>query len=376
MISSVIRKVFEVDKMSENEIVDSIVTDTASLVITEIEPVIVEDDTSVTTDPLLCPNPHRFVLFPIQYPAVWEMYKKHLASFWTAEEIDLSQDIVQWEQKLNDNERHFIKNILAFFACSDGVVMENLAANFCAEIQLPEARAFHAFQLAMEGIHSETYSLMIDTLVKDPEEKKSLFEGIEKIPAVKKKASWALKYMNKEEGASFATRLVAFAAVEGIFFSGSFCALFWLKKRGILPGLTFSNELISRDEGLHTQFACLIYSMLQEKLSNEEVLEIITEAVACEKEFITESLPVDLIGMNNALMQTYIEFVSDHLLVSLGYPKYYNSENPFDFMDMISVQGKTNFFESRVSSYQKAGVMDNAHGNKNSTKTFEMDADF
>ncbi|KAJ1465445.1 ribonucleoside-diphosphate reductase small chain-like protein [Baffinella frigidus] len=360
--------------MSDNEIVNSI-ADTTSLVITEIQPVVVEDE-SVTADPLLCPNPHRFVLFPIQYPAVWEMYKKHLASFWTAEEIDLNQDIVQWEQKLNDNERHFIKNILAFFACSDGVVMENIAANFCAEIQLPEARAFYAFQLAMEGIHSETYSLMIDTLVKDPDERKTLFEGIEKIPAVKKKASWAMKYMDKESGASFATRLVAFAAVEGIFFSGSFCAIFWLKKRNLMPGLTFSNELISRDEGLHTQFACLIYSMLKEKLSNEEVLEIITEAVACEKEFVTESLPVDLIGMNNSLMQTYIEFVADHLLVSLGCPKHYNVENVFEWMEMISMQGKTNFFESRVSSYQKANVMQSVNGPQVSSKTFDMGEDF
>lgn len=327
--------------------------------------------TEASTDPILAPNPQRFVLFPIKYHQVWEMYKKHEASFWTVEEVDLSQDMTHWE-KLNDNERYFIKHILAFFAASDGIVNENLATNFTTEVQIPEARCFYGFQLAMENIHSEMYSLLIDTYVKDPTEKDQLFHAMEHFPAIMDKAEWALTWMT--EKTSFIKRIVAFAAVEGIFFSGSFCSIFWLKKRGLMPGLCFSNELISRDEGLHTDFACLIYSMLQEKLTNEEVQEIITGAVTCEKKFVTEALPVDLIGMNKELMSQYIEFVADRLLVALGTPKVYNVTNPFEWMDMISLQGKTNFFEKRVGDYQKAGVMSASDGN--ASHAFNLDADF
>jgi ribonucleoside-diphosphate reductase beta chain len=305
------------------------------------------------TELLLKENKDRFVILPINYPKIWEHYKRHEASFWTAEEIDLTGDTKDWNN-LNDGERHFISHILAFFAASDGIVNENLAVNFMREVQLPEARCFYGFQIMMENIHSETYALLIDTYIKDNVEKDKLFHGIDTIPAVKRKAEWALKWI---ENGNFAQRLVAFAAVEGIFFSGSFCSIFWMKKRGLMPGLTFSNELISRDEGLHCEFACLMYSMLENKMTEEEVQKIILEAVEIEKEFVSESLPVDLIGMNAKLMQQYIEFVADRWLNELGYSKVYNTTNPFDFMEMISLQGKTNFFEKRVGDYQKAGVM-------------------
>ncbi len=301
---------------------------------------------------LLEENKDRFVLLPIRYPEIWDMYKKHEAGFWTAEEIDLHPDLKDWE-RLNDDERHFIKHVLAFFAASDGIVNENLAVNFMKEVQLPEARCFYGFQIMMENIHSETYSLLIDAYIKDPKEKTRLFHAIDTVPCVQKKAQWALTWINN---GSFAERLVAFAAVEGIFFSGSFCSIFWLKKRGLMPGLSFSNELISRDEGLHCDFACLLYGMLKTKLSQEQVHSIIKDAVACEHEFVTDALPVSLIGMNAKLMCQYIEFVADRLLASLGYSKIYNSLNPFDFMEMISLQGKTNFFEKRVSEYKKSGV--------------------
>ncbi len=316
---------------------------------------------------LLKDNKDRFVLLPINYPAIWEQYKRHEASFWTAEELDLSSDLADWA-KLNDGERHFITHVLAFFAASDGIVNENLAVNFMSEVQIPEARCFYGFQIMMENIHSETYALLIDTYVKDPVEKDRLFHAIETIPAVKKKAEWALRWI---ENGTFAQRLVAFAAVEGIFFSGSFCSIFWLKKRGLMPGLTFSNELISRDEGLHCEFACLLYSMLNGKLSEKEVHEIIGDAVSIEKEFITEALPAALIGMNADLMKQYIEFVADRWLQALGCSKMFNSANPFDFMEMISLQGKTNFFEKRVGDYQKSGVM----GSKEA-QTFSLDEDF
>lgn len=316
---------------------------------------------------LLKENKDRFVILPINYPTIWEHYKRHEASFWTAEEIDLSSDLKDWAN-LNDGERHFVSHILAFFAASDGIVNENLAINFMNEVQLPEARFFYGFQIMMENIHSETYALLIDTYIKDPKEKDHLFHAIETVPAVQKKAEWALRWI---DNGSFAERLVAFAAVEGIFFSGSFCSIFWLKKRGLMPGLTFSNELISRDEGLHCEFACLMYSMLETKLSNEDVVKIITDAVEIEKEFVSEALPVGLIGMNADLMQSYIEFVADTWISELGYAKIYNTANPFDFMEMISLQGKTNFFEKRVGDYQKAGVM-----NGGDTQTFSMDDDF
>ncbi|MCS7018667.1 MAG: ribonucleoside-diphosphate reductase small subunit [Cytophagales bacterium] len=319
-------------------------------------------------EPLLVENPNRFVLLPIEYDDIWQMYKKHEASFWTAEEIDLSQDLKDWEN-LTPGERHFISHVLAFFAASDGIVNENLAANFLHEVQYSEAKCFYGFQIMMENIHSETYSLLIDTYIKDPVEKHRLFNAIETVPCVKKKAQWALRWIKSPH---FAERLVAFAAVEGIFFSGSFCAIFWLKKRGLMPGLSFSNELISRDEGLHCDFACLLYTRhLVNKLPEERVLEIITDAVKIEQEFITDALPVDLIGMNSRLMSQYIEFVADRLLVELGYKKYYGSSNPFDFMEMISLQGKTNFFEKRVGEYQKAGVMSEKSAHK-----FSLDEDF
>ncbi|RZJ61038.1 MAG: ribonucleoside-diphosphate reductase [Hymenobacter sp.] len=318
-------------------------------------------------EPLLAENPNRFVLFPIQNPEVWDFYKKAEASFWTAEEIDLGQDQKDWNN-LNDNERHFIKHVLAFFAASDGIVNENLAINFMQEVQMPEARCFYGFQIMMENIHSETYSLLIDTYIKDPKEKDYLFNALETVPAVQRKGQWALKWINSE---NFAERLIAFAAVEGIFFSGSFCSIFWLKKRGLMPGLTFSNELISRDEGLHCDFACLLYSYLENKLPEERVQAIIRDAVTIEQEFVTEALPVSLIGMNARTMSQYIEFVADRLLVSLGCGKIYNSTNPFDFMEMISVQGKTNFFEKRVAEYQKAGVMTERADNM-----FSLDEDF
>ena len=310
-------------------------------------------------EPLLEDNPNRFVLFPIQYNDIWKMYKDQMACFWTADEIDLASDLKDWN-KLNSNEQHFVKMVLAFFAASDGIVIENLAQQFTSEIQIPEARCFYGFQMMMENIHSETYSLLIDTYINDEKEKSFLFNAIQNIPSVQKKAQWAMKWINNQ--ATFAHRVIAFACVEGIFFSGSFCAIFWLKKRGLMPGLTFSNELISRDEGMHTDFACLIYKHLNNKISNEAILEILTEAVEIEMHFVQESLPVELIGMNSALMAQYIKFVADRLLFSLGVPKYYKVENPFEWMEMISLQGKTNFFEKRVGEYQKAGVKQNTNG--------------
>ncbi|RYY55829.1 MAG: ribonucleoside-diphosphate reductase [Chitinophagaceae bacterium] len=317
---------------------------------------------------LLKENKDRFVILPINYPKIWEQYKRHEASFWTAEEIDLSSDAKDWAG-MNDGERHFISHVLAFFAASDGIVNENLAVNFMSEVQLPEARCFYGFQIMMENIHSETYALLIDTYIKDPKEKDRLFHAIDTIPAVKKKADWALRWI---ENGSFAERLVAFAAVEGIFFSGSFCSIFWLKKRGLMPGLTFSNELISRDEGLHCEFACLLYSMLSNKLPKEEVAAIIGNAVEIEKEFITEALPVKLIGMNADLMKQYIEFVADRWLSELGCDKMFNATNPFDFMEMISLEGKTNFFEKRVGDYQKSGVL----GGGKDDQSFSTEEDF
>ena len=304
-------------------------------------------------EPMLMENPNRFVLFPIQDQEIWEMYKKAEASFWTAEEIDLAKDRAHWEQ-LTENEQYFIKNVLAFFAASDGIVNENLAQRFCAEVQLPEARCFYGFQIMMENIHSEVYSLLIDHYIQDAAEKSHHLRAIQTIPSVTAKAEWALRYIESTE--SFATRLVAFAAVEGIFFSGSFCAIFWLKKRGLMPGLPFSNELISRDEGLHCDFACLLYKKLVNRLTDEQVHRIIGDAVAVEQNFVTDSLPVNLIGINSVLMSQYIEFISDRLLVSLGHARKYGSENPFDWMEMISLQGKTNFFEKKVGDYAKSGV--------------------
>ena len=299
-------------------------------------------------EPLLEENPDRFVILPIKYNDFWKMYKDQVAAFWTTEEIDLTQDIKDWE-KLTENEKHFVKHVLAFFAASDGIVLENLAGRFCTEIQVPEARCFYAFQMMMENIHSETYSLLIDTYITDAAEKDFLLKGITNIPVVTKKAQWALQWMNSDN--SYAERLIAFAAVEGIFFSGSFCSIFWLKKRGLMPGLTFSNELISRDEGMHTDFACLIYKHLNNKLSNERIIDIISSAVSIELDFVCDSLPVELIGMNSKLMSQYIMFIADRLLFSVGVPKCYNVENPFEWMDMISLTGKTNFFEKRVGDY-------------------------
>lgn len=323
---------------------------------------------SLLEEPLLKENKNRFVLFPIKHDDIWAMYKQEEASFWTAEEIDLSQDLVDWAN-LNDGERHFISHVLAFFAASDGIVNENLAVNFLEKVQIPEAKCFYGFQIMMENIHSETYSLLIDTYIKDSKEKDRLFNAIETVPCVKKKADWALRFI---DNGSFIENIIAFAAVEGIFFSGSFCSVFWLKKRGLMPGLSFSNELISRDEGLHCDFACLLYTKyINNKLPVERVRQIILEAVEIEKEFVTDSLPVDLIGMNARLMQQYIEFVADRLLVALGVSKHFNATNPFDFMEMISLEGKTNFFEKRVSEYQKAGVM----SEKDSQK-FSLDEDF
>lgn len=327
------------------------------------------EHTNETFEPILAENKDRFVLFPIQHNDIWAFYKKAEASFWTAEEIDLDADLVDWNNKLNDDERHFIKHVLAFFAASDGIVNENLAENFVAEVQYTEAKFFYGFQIMMENIHSETYSLLIDTYIKDNKEKDKLFHAIDTLDCVKKKAHWALNWI---ENASFAERLVAFAAVEGIFFSGSFCSIFWLKKRGLMPGLSFSNELISRDEGLHCDFACLLYTEhIKNKLPDERVRKIITDAVEIEKEFVCDALPVKLIGMNADLMSQYIEFVADRLLMELGCEKEYNATNPFDFMEMISLQGKTNFFEKRVAEYQKAGVM-----SEKGSSAFTTDADF
>lgn len=320
-------------------------------------------------EPILEENKDRFVLFPIHHRAMWEMYKKAEAAFWTAEEIDLAPDLVDWDEKLNENERYFLRHVLAFFAASDGIVNENLAVNFMKEVQYPEARCFYGFQIMIENIHAETYSLLIDTYIKDPVEKDRLFRAIETVPCVTKKANWALRWIGN---GTFQERLIAFAAVEGIFFSGSFCSIFWLKKRGLMPGLSFANELISRDEGLHCDFAALLYSQLKNKLPPKQVQEVIRGAVELEHEFVKDSLPVKLIGMNAALMCQYIEFVADRLLVSLGVPKIYGTANPFDFMDLISMQGKTNFFERRVSDYQKTGVT----STKPHHKTFSLDEEF
>ena len=325
----------------------------------------------INHEPLLEDNPRRFVLFPIEHDDIWKFYKKSEASFWTAEEIDLHQDLSDWENKLSNDERHFIKNVLAFFAASDGIVNENLAENMVNEVQYTEAKFFYGFQIMMENIHSETYSLLIDTYIKDAKEKDYLFNAIENLDCVKKKADWALRWI---DNGSFQERLIAFAAVEGIFFSGSFCSIFWLKKRGLMPGLSFSNELISRDEGMHCDFACLLYNKhIKNKLPKQTIEDIIVDAVKIEQEFVTDAIPVDLIGMNAKMMCRYIEFVADRLLISLGNDKVYHVDNPFPWMEMISLQGKTNFFEKRVGDYQKAGVMKS--GDESSQK-FSLDEDF
>jgi ribonucleotide reductase beta subunit family protein with ferritin-like domain len=307
------------------------------------------------TDPILTPSPARFTTFPVRYPDLWDLYKKAVGSFWTVEEIDLGTDLSDWD-KLKPEEQHFIKTILAFFSASDGIVFENLDTNFTVEVQIPEARSFYAYQGFNESIHGETYSLMIDKLIRDPEEKSHLFRAIETVPAVKKKAEWALKWMGAD--APFAQRLVAFACVEGVFFSGSFCAIFWLKKRGIMPGLSFSNELISRDEGLHQEFAVTLYKHLYEKIDQGTVHSIVKEALDIEREFIVDALPCRLIGMDSKQMTQYIQFVADRLLTQLGYSKIWNDENPFDWMENISLEGKTNFFEKRVGDYSKHMAVD------------------
>lgn len=324
-------------------------------------------------EPILQENKNRFVIFPIKHHDIWEFYKSMEASFWTAEEIDLSQDLNDWNNKLNNDEKYFIKHILAFFAASDGIVNENLAENFVNEVQYAEAKFFYGFQIMMENIHSETYSLLIDTYVKDEAEKADLFNALDVFPAIRKKADWAIQWIDSD---SFAERLIAFAAVEGIFFSGAFCAIFWLKKRGLMPGLTFSNELISRDEGVHCDFAVHLHQHhLINKVPKDRIRTIIIDALNIEREFITESLPVSLIGMNSNLMTQYLEFVTDRLLVELGCEREYNTPNPFDFMDMISLQGKTNFFEKKVAEYQKAGVMNSGSGTADAQK-ISFDADF
>ncbi|KAF9482503.1 hypothetical protein BDN70DRAFT_853315 [Pholiota conissans] len=328
-------------------------------------------------EPLLKASHQRLVLFPIQYPEIWSFYKKAQSSFWTAEEIDLSHDLWDWA-RLNPGERHFISHVLAFFAASDGIVNENLIERFSTEVQIAEARCFYGFQIMIENVHSETYSLLIDTYVKDPTERNHLFHAVETVPCIKRKADWALRWIS-DKSSTFAERLVAFATVEGIFFSGSFASIFWMKKRGLMPGLTFSNELISRDEGMHTDFACLLFTYLKRRPHTGTILRIITEAVEIEKDFLSDALPVDLIGMNSTLMSQYIEFVADRLLVSLGNSKHYGATNPFDFMDMISLQGKTNFFEKRVSDYSRANMN---HSNSSqpdlgsSHKIFSLSEDF
>ena len=327
-----------------------------------------------TTEPILEENKDRFVIFPIEHIDLWTWYKICEACFWTAEEIDLSNDLTDWKHKLNDDERYFIKHILAFFAASDGIVNENLAENFVNEVQYTEAKFFYGFQIMMENIHSETYSLLIESYVEDPVEKDRLFKAIEVFPAIKKKADWALKWIDSD---SFAERLIAFAAVEGIFFSGAFCSIFWLKKRGLMPGLTFSNELISRDEGMHCDYAVHLHNNhLVNKVPKERIKEILVDALNIEREFITESLPVRLIGMNADLMTQYLEFVTDRLLVQLEVGKVYNVENPFDFMEIISIEGKTNFFEKKVAEYQKAGVKRSASEKVSGKKEFGIDEDF
>jgi ribonucleoside-diphosphate reductase subunit M2 len=330
-------------------------------------------DADADDEPLLKPNPNRFVIFPIKYPEVWAFYKKALASFWTAGEVDLSRDLVQWETKLTADERFFVSNILAFFAAADGIVNENLAEHFLREVQIPEARCFYGFQIAMENVHSEVYSMLIQTYIRDSEERSTLFNAVQTSPCVGRKAAWAIDWIS-DPTVTFAERLVAFATVEGIFFSGSFAAIYWLKKRGLMPGLTYSNELISRDEGLHCDFACLLFGMVAptNKPSYGRILAIIVQAVQLEKEFLTEALPVNLIGMNCDLMATYIEFIADRLLAQLGYPKHYGASNPFEFMEQLSLDGKSNFFEKRLGEYQKSGVV--AAGG--SAQEFTLDADF
>ncbi|ORY78017.1 ribonucleotide reductase small subunit [Leucosporidium creatinivorum] len=329
-------------------------------------------------EPILRPSPNRFVLFPIRFHEIWAMYKRAQASFWTAEEIDLGGDLVDWHHRLNDDERYFVSHVLAFFSASDGIVNENLVERFSSEVQCAEARSFYGFQIMIEGVHAEVYSLLIDTYVRDTVERDHLFRAIETIPCIKKKADWALRWI-EDDSSTFAERLIAFACVEGIFFSGSFASIFWLKKRGLMPGLCFSNELISRDEGLHTDFACLLFSHLHHRPSHETVSEIVREAVEIEKEFLSEALPVSLIGMNAELM--YIEFVSDRLIVALGYPKLYGTENPLDFMENISLERKTNFFENRVSAYQRFGFSGASEGEGGSwnaapEEQFRTDAEF
>ncbi|GLC43861.1 hypothetical protein PLESTB_000916200 [Pleodorina starrii] len=328
-------------------------------------------------EPVLKENPNRFTLFPIRYPDLWDFHKRAVASFWTVEEVDFSGDLVDWD-RLKDDEKRFIKYVLAFFAASDGIVMENLAARFMSEVQVPEARAFYGFQIAMENVHSEMYSVLLDHYVRDPQERHQLFNAIQTIPTVGKKADWALRWISSSN--SFAERLVAFACVEGIHFSGSFCSIFWLKKRLLMPGLSFSNCLISRDEGLHCDFACCLYGHLKNRLTQERVHMIVGEAVQLEDEFCTEALSCELLGMNADLMRQYIRFVADRLLLSLGYDKLYNSANPFDWMEMISLQAKANFFERRVGEYQRAGVMAATHsvdtGRDPSEYVFQTDCDF
>ena len=321
----------------------------------------------IQTEPLLAPDDNRFVTFPIKYNDIWDMYKKQVECFWRAEEIDLTKDLVNWES-LNRDEKYFVSMILAFFAASDGIVLENLASRFMSDVQVSEARAFYGFQIAMENIHSETYSLLIETYIKDKEEKHKLFNAIENFPCIKKKSDWAQKWIH-DNRSSFATRLVAFACVEGIFFSGAFCSIYWLKKRGLMPGLTFSNELISRDEALHCEFAVLLYSKLVKKIDKARIHEIIKEAVEIESEFICEALPCKLIGMNSELMTQYIKFVADRLSTQLGYKKIYGVQNPFDFMELISLEGKTNFFEKRVGEYSLANKT-------KSEEVFEFTEDF
>jgi len=323
----------------------------------------------VEDEPLLMENPNRFVLFPIEHPDVMAMAKKAIAVFWTAEEIDLTKDMKDWE-KLDTNTQHFIKHVLGFFAASDGILMENLALNFQHEVQWPEAKYFYANQNFMEAIHSETYSLLIDTYIDDKGEKQKLLQAAQTIPAIQKKAEWAMQWLNKDN-ANFATRLIAFAVVEGIFFSGAFCSIFWLKKRGLMPGLTTSNEFIARDEGMHTDFACLLYGKIKNRLPKAKVYKIVKEAVKIEKNFITKALPCELIGMNATLMSQYIEFVADRILVQLGYPRAYSVANPFDFMERISLEGKDNFFEKRVTNYAKASV-----GKTQEEMSFSMKEDF
>ncbi|KAM0722299.1 hypothetical protein Q7P37_001740 [Cladosporium fusiforme] len=343
----------------------------------EVAPTVKEEEQD---EPILQENPNRFVLFPIKYHEIWQMYKKAEASFWTAEEIDLSKDLHDWNKRLNDDERFFISHVLAFFAASDGIVNENLVERFSSEVQIPEARCFYGFQIMMENIHSETYSLLIDTYISDVRQRQYLFNAIDNIPCIRKKADWALRWISDDKS-TFACRLIAFAAVEGIFFSGSFASIFWLKKRGLMAGLTFSNELISRDEGMHTDFACLLFSQLKHKPAPSLVESIITEAVKIEQEFLSDALPCALLGMNATLMCQYIEFVADRLLIALGNPKFYNATNPFDFMENISLGGKTNFFEKRVGDYQKAGVMESLKKNQKdssgaSTPAPVMNGDF